>query len=230
VPKPDAVKAFFDSPRYLERNAVLPVRARLVKELLAGVAGQRILDLGCGDGSVSRRMLDGGNQLTLVDFSPEMLRRARASAPPGVAIDFFESDILEFAPREQYDAVICVGVLAHVESVERTVAHIASLVRLGGLAIVQITDARSPLGWLLTRYALLRHPRRTDVNVTTRAGLVRIGNDHGLTELDGRRYGLALPGLGRIPRAWEARLEEVAASHRILSSLCAELLICFRKV
>ncbi|MCC0018200.1 MAG: methyltransferase domain-containing protein, partial [Rhodobiaceae bacterium] len=62
-----------------ERNA------RFVSDLGAGVydwlapqAGERILDLGCGDGALTQRIADAGAKVTGVDASPDFIEAAIA--------------------------------------------------------------------------------------------------------------------------------------------------------
>lgn len=49
-----------------------------VLELLAPRAGERILDLGCGDGALTLKLRDAGCQVVGVDASPGMVAAARA--------------------------------------------------------------------------------------------------------------------------------------------------------
>ena len=120
----DRVRAYYDSDAYLAQNVIVPIRARLVKDLLGDLHDARVLDLGCGDGSISRSLLAGGNRLTLVDFSAPMLKRARDATPPGAAVEFVESDLSDYQPSECFDVVMCVGVLAHVPSPPATMQHL----------------------------------------------------------------------------------------------------------
>jgi len=49
-----------------------------VVELLAPRAGERILDLGCGDGALTRKLVTLGCDLVAVDASAEQVAAARA--------------------------------------------------------------------------------------------------------------------------------------------------------
>ncbi|EON24140.1 methylase [Nocardioides sp. CF8] len=54
------------------------------RELLVGVLPQvpaRIADLGCGTGTLTRLLVDEGYTVDGLDFSPEMIRRARVKVP-----------------------------------------------------------------------------------------------------------------------------------------------------
>lgn len=223
----DPVRAFFDTRSYLECNAIIPVRALIVAEMLAQVGDSHVLDLGCGDGSISRPLLARGNRLTLVDFSPSMLESARAGTRLGAPVEFIQATIQDYVPSELYDAVICVGVLAHVGSVEQVIARAASAMAPGGLCVLQITDNASRLGRLLNRYYRRRGRERYPLNELTLAALVAIAARHGLAYRQARRYGLLLPGLGRLPHGWERRLEEMVGTSVSLSRVGAEVVVCF---
>src|SRR5437867_9302947 len=45
------VRDFFETDAYLSRNPIVPIRARLVSELLSDLRGGSVVDLGCGDGA-----------------------------------------------------------------------------------------------------------------------------------------------------------------------------------
>jgi 2-polyprenyl-3-methyl-5-hydroxy-6-metoxy-1,4-benzoquinol methylase len=225
----DPVRAFFDTRSYLERNAIIPVRALIVRDLLAEVHDSRVLDLGCGDGSISRSLLASHNHLTLVDFSAKMLESARGGFPVKAPIEFIQADILDYVPSAPYDAVICVGVLAHVRSVRKAIERVSASLRPGGLCVLQTTDNASPLGWLLNSYYRWRGRERYELNTITLAELVSIADLCGLVQRRSRRYGLLLPGLGRLPYNWERRMENVVASNPRLSQLGAEVMVCFEK-
>ena len=61
-----------DSNRF-HREIIVPETLRL----LDPVAGQRIIDVGCGNGNFSRRLAGFGLRVEAFDFSPRMIARAR---------------------------------------------------------------------------------------------------------------------------------------------------------
>ena len=73
------VKKFFDNAqRYLNNNSEnINIRKLILGDMLKSINKDRILDVGCGDGSISIPLLDNDNQLTLLDFSHEMLKLAK---------------------------------------------------------------------------------------------------------------------------------------------------------
>lgn len=69
-------------------------------ELLEPRAGERIVDLGCGDGALTRRLLEAHCDVLGVDASEQMVSAARAAGVEARCLDAHE---LEF--DQQFDAV-----------------------------------------------------------------------------------------------------------------------------
>jgi len=82
------------------------------RDLLLGElppAPARIADLGCGTGTLTRLLTDEGYAVDGVDFSPEMIRRARTKVPEAT---FVVGDAADPAlERAAYDAIVCRHVL-----------------------------------------------------------------------------------------------------------------------
>jgi SAM-dependent methyltransferase len=96
----------------------------------AGVKpGMRVLDVACGPGYVSEAVQAAGARPIGVDFSPEMLRIARARCPE---IEFRHGDAqrLDF-DDEQFDAVVMNFGLLHVANPELAMAEAARVLRGG---------------------------------------------------------------------------------------------------
>jgi SAM-dependent methyltransferase len=224
------VRDFFETDAYLTGNPIVPIRARLVAELLSDLRGGTVLDLGCGDGSVSRPLLVAGNDVTFVDVSEAMLDRARrAIIPPGAGqAQYIRSDALEWEPDGPYDAVLCIGLLAHVSSPQRLLEQAVRATRVGGRCVVQITDSGRTLGWLLTRYGRLRRRQTYRLNEMAAQELVALAGAEGLRPIAARRYGLLLPATGHLPYSWHRSLEEFFAQS-FLARAGADALLVFRK-
>ncbi|MCA8907395.1 MAG: class I SAM-dependent methyltransferase [Rhodospirillaceae bacterium] len=59
-----------------------------------GLAGKRVLDLGCGPGLYASRMAGRGAAVTGIDFSVSSIAHAAASVPPGTDLAFHRADYL----------------------------------------------------------------------------------------------------------------------------------------
>src|SRR4030095_1738221 len=102
-------------------------------------AGERVLDVGCGSGAVTReiarrvgsRGLAGG-----VDPRPALLAVAGKLAQEaglGDRVEFREGNALRLPfPDRSFDAVVCVTVLSHVPGGEAAIPELVRILRSGG--------------------------------------------------------------------------------------------------
>ncbi len=68
----------WDPDRYARNARFVAELGQPVVELLAPRAGERILDLGCGDGALTRQLSEVGASVVGVDSSAEMVAAAQA--------------------------------------------------------------------------------------------------------------------------------------------------------
>jgi trans-aconitate methyltransferase len=68
----------WDAATYADNAAFVPAFGAGVLELLAPRPGERILDLGCGDGSLTARIVDSGARVVGVDAAPDFVKATRA--------------------------------------------------------------------------------------------------------------------------------------------------------
>jgi len=139
-------KLAFEKPqRYLSRREYdIRVRRETVQELVEGRNFDRILDIGCGDGSISLPLLTASRRLTLVDVSGNMLTLAQGKVPAALMnnIELINDDFLSArVDSGTYDLILCIGVLAHVDSPDQIIAKIASALKPGGAVILEFTDS-----------------------------------------------------------------------------------------
>jgi SAM-dependent methyltransferase len=98
---------------------------------------RRVLDVCCGTGQMTGRLVDDGFEVTAVDGSESMIRRARERL--GVSATL-ERRLLPDLPTGPFDAAVCsfdsVNYLAGDGELGRTLASVASALRPGGRFIV----------------------------------------------------------------------------------------------
>jgi ubiquinone/menaquinone biosynthesis C-methylase UbiE len=229
-----SVSAFFvkTPERYLRKRFAIQLRAELVAEAVLPLVGARILDAGCGDGSISLQFA-GANRLTLLDASPAMLDRARATAEELGAgdVQFVHGTLQDFRADEGFDLVLCIGVLSHLDSVEDALQRLAQLVRPAGRLILQLTDADH---WLARLQGVVRRRRAEQsygyrVSRTTRASVIAAAERAGLRLIAERRYSLLLPGMGRLPDPLLYRLERWTSRRPFIARRGSELLLSFAR-
>jgi len=99
------------------RTFEVDVTSRALAEATFGqgaVEGRSVLELGCGNGRLSRLALDfGARAVTLVDFSPEALRSARRVLGDDPRAEYVQADLLGLKLPRRYDFVFSSGVIEH---------------------------------------------------------------------------------------------------------------------
>jgi 2-polyprenyl-3-methyl-5-hydroxy-6-metoxy-1,4-benzoquinol methylase len=97
--------------------------------------GDRVLDLGAGDGAFAAALLDAGAVVSGVDVAEEALRRGRARAPGADLRRVAEGEPLPFA-EDAFDVVWAGEVLEHVADVVGLLAEVRRVLRWGGTLLV----------------------------------------------------------------------------------------------
>lgn len=99
-------------------------------------AGSRVLDVACGTGVLTPDYLARSvASVTAVDISPEMIRRARDKLRDD-RVQFLCGDVETLDVGRDFDAVVVYNAFPHFPDPERLVAHLAALLRPGGVLTV----------------------------------------------------------------------------------------------
>ena len=124
-------------------------------ELLQPRAGERILDLGCGDGFLTERLVALGCKVVAVDASPEQVEGARRR---GLDARVARAEALPFAG--EFDAVFSNAVLHWVKDAEGAIAAVHRALRPGGRFVAELGGAgcvaaiRAAIGEVFARRGL----------------------------------------------------------------------------
>ena len=85
--------------RYVKHAPFVPLLGQSVLELLNPQPGERILDVGCGDGALSEKIREAGATVVGVDGSPDMVEAARRRG-----VDARLIDACELTFQSEFDA------------------------------------------------------------------------------------------------------------------------------
>jgi demethylmenaquinone methyltransferase/2-methoxy-6-polyprenyl-1,4-benzoquinol methylase len=117
-------------------------------------AGERVLDVACGTGSVARLATARGSDVTALDQSVEMLTKARAS---GLGVLHATAERLP-VPDATFDALTFTYLLRYVADPAACMSELVRVLRPGGrIGMVEFGRPRGFAGapwWLYTRVAL----------------------------------------------------------------------------
>lgn len=87
---------------------------------IRGKTGKRVLDIGFGTGTLTKRLYDDGMVVTGIDFSAEMLRIARERMPCARLLQAdFSQGLPDELAHEEFDCIISTYALHHLDDVQK---------------------------------------------------------------------------------------------------------------
>ena len=115
----------------------------------AQLSGERLLDIGCGDGAYTRRLAGGFQRVDAIDIQTDLLDAFRATViaePPGVpvAIREMSAERLDY-PDGTFDVVTAIEVLEHIEDLDRALREVARVLKPGGTFALTTPNRWFPL-------------------------------------------------------------------------------------
>jgi ubiquinone/menaquinone biosynthesis C-methylase UbiE len=125
-------------------------------------AGERVLDVACGTGVVTRlaaERVGPSGTVAGLDVNPGMLAVARASTPSGISIHWYEASAEAMPlPDESFDVVLCQMGLQFVSNKPAALREMRRVLAGGGRVYVTVPGPKPPLFGVMTE-ALARHIR-----------------------------------------------------------------------
>lgn len=126
------------SQHYHNYNSVLGYYH--VQSILENARGDSLLDLPCGDGTLTEMMKPHFNRVVGVDASGIHLKVAKERLPN---VEFYESLLEEFNYPEKFDTIVMINVLEHVIDPDVALRKGASLMSEEGILIVHVPNAHA---------------------------------------------------------------------------------------
>jgi 2-polyprenyl-6-hydroxyphenyl methylase/3-demethylubiquinone-9 3-methyltransferase len=168
VRKFDALAHEFWDPRgaFHPLHALNPVRFDYVARR-ATLAGQRVLDVGCGGGLLAESLAHAGAAVTAIDLAPAMIEVARLHAHESqLAIDYQLASAEQLAQQRppSFAVITCMELIEHVPNPASLLRALAQLLRPGGQLFISTLN-RNLRSFLLAivgaEYLLKLIPRGT---------------------------------------------------------------------
>lgn len=158
--KKEEVKKFFEQTDiYFNYDYNIKIRTETVADLICNKTFENVLDMPCGNGYISLTNSANFKHLTLVDFSENMIKLAKKIAQEQAVnhVSFQRSDIYEtnFQP-ETFDLIISLGILAHIDDIDKFLNYIQQTVKPKGYIIIQNTDYDHNYSRLIRLYLGIR--------------------------------------------------------------------------
>lgn len=124
----------WDPQAYGTNGAFVPGLAGGVLDWLAPQAAESILDMGCGDGQLTRRIAATGAKVRGIDASPEMVAAARSR---GIEADEGRAESLPYAAKS-FDAVFSNAALHWVREQDAMMTEVRRVLKPGGRFVAEM--------------------------------------------------------------------------------------------
>ena len=116
-------------------HEINPLRLAHIERLAGGLAGKRVVDVGCGGGILAEAMARRGAEVTGIDLGEKAIRVAELHAlETGTRVDYRlqSAEALSEELPGKFDVVTCMEMIEHVPDPASTIAACARMARPGG--------------------------------------------------------------------------------------------------
>lgn len=106
--------------------------------------GVTVLDLGCGTGKLTARMVEAGHPVTAVDFSGQMLQGAAHNAPGATFVQAELVQVPDLLAGQTFDCIIAVYALHHLPDQQKYALLTALREHLNPEGVIVLGDVSFP--------------------------------------------------------------------------------------
>ena len=140
---------------YDQKHAFVYQYGESVLELLDVKPGERILDLGCGTGYLTQQINDLGADVVGIDYSPEMIQKAKETYPE---VAFSVADASKFSFIEPFDAIFSNAALHWVKNHDAMMKCVYHNLKPGGRFVAEM-GGKGNVGLLMaaTKKTLIKY-------------------------------------------------------------------------
>lgn len=131
---PENISQFF----YLNYN-------KIIDSIIDKKDNNEILEIGCGRGTASLylKILNPSFKFDLMDFSENAIKIAKKNFQAlKKDATFINSDIYKFKPKKNYDLIISLGVLEHIEDLDGIIKRMKSMLKKNGMMVHMIVPEK----------------------------------------------------------------------------------------
>jgi trans-aconitate methyltransferase len=129
-----SVSQRWNASLYDSKHSFVTKYGEALLDLLAPKSGERILDVGCGTGHLTKQIADAGAVVIGIDNSPEMIAAAQRAHP---SLAFIQADAVDFHFEEKFDGVFSNATLHWVRPPEAAVKCMAHALKRGGRFVAE---------------------------------------------------------------------------------------------
>lgn len=182
----------WDAGRYAANGRFVATMAGAVVDLLEARAGERILDLGCGDGTLTERIAATGARMVGVDASEAMVLAGRARG-----LEVVHGSALDMAFAEEFDAVFSNAALHWIPCAEqgRALGRVVRALKAGGRFVAEM-GGQGNVAAIRTALRAVLGPMGVDAEAEAASCFPSVGEQRSRLQT----VGFAVRGIEVIPR------------------------------
>jgi len=133
---------------YIQRYALEPKQAGLLQSFVKTIKGTKILDLGCGPGHNTYLMAELGFEAIGIDYSREMINRAKKFKQVDNQPTFLVGDIrklTDYFPENTFDAIWASASLIHIKpiNIPLTLSEITNVAKNGAKIYISLKGGQN---------------------------------------------------------------------------------------
>lgn len=187
-------KSVYEDPEivegYIQRNALNPKLAELIKSFSNAIQGKKVLDLGCGPGHDSYIFAGLGFDVTGLDYSSEMIRRAKEFKHVENQPRFVVGDmrtLTDYFDENSFDAIWASASLLHIqlENLSQALEGMTKIAKSGAVVYIGLKGGS---GTVLVEEEKLGKPMQREFTLWTKENFIEQTKPNGwvLTDFSSR--------------------------------------------
>ena len=106
--------------------------------------GNKILDIGCGEGGVLTPFEKAGYDCTGLEYSPDRVKYASEKSSSN--IKFIQGNIEQFSYNQKFDVILMLDVIEHLNQKFQALVNIKKILLPEGIVVISFPPFQSPFG------------------------------------------------------------------------------------
>lgn len=223
------VKSFFDVPqKYLHKDFGIRIRRDIIQNVVKNYHFKNVLDIGCGDGSISLPLITREKSLDLADLSANMLKVAQSNIPKELLgnVTLHNTSLEQFETTKKFDLILAIGLLAHVPDIASAIGILQEMLSSKGHLIIQFSDYSK----LTTKMSFMtRSSKLHPLNKIYKSDLIELAVKNDLAIKSQIRFASILPGMGYLNDQFLYKFCQISINNNFLSFYNSEYLLVLTK-